>query len=70
MLYQTSFIVKGLDNSEIANKVKKTILGLKGVNNIEIRWPNIITITYDPTMTIPSILSSKLSGLGLKIPGG
>ena len=70
LLYQTTFIVEGLDNPKIVNKVNKAILGLKGVKKLEINWPNKITITYDPTMIIPSTLNSKLSGLGLKLPGG
>ncbi|MDD4237137.1 MAG: hypothetical protein PHT62_01085 [Desulfotomaculaceae bacterium] len=70
LLYQTHFAVTGLGNTENVNKMKKAILCKKGVNKVEITGPNRVTITYDPTKIIPGVLSSIMSSLGLRAPGG
>jgi hypothetical protein len=70
LLYQTHFIVTGLGNQKKVNMMKKAILSKKGVNKVEITGPNRVTITYDPTKTIPGVFSSIMSSLGLTAPGG
>lgn len=70
LLYKTHFAVTGLGNTEKVNKMKKTLLSTKGVNKVEITGPNRVTITYDPTKTIPGLLSSIMSSMGFRTPGG
>lgn len=70
LLYKTPFAVTGLGNKEKVNKMKKTLLSTKGVNKVEITGPNRVTITYDPTKTIPGVLYATLNNLGFGSPGG
>lgn len=70
LLYKSHFAVIGLGNSEKVNKMKKTLLCTKGVNKVEITGPTRVTVTYDPTKTIPGVLSSIISNLGFRRPGG
>jgi copper chaperone CopZ len=70
LLYQTNFTVTGLENSEKVNKLKTALLRLNGVSKVEINRPKMVTITYNPTKIVPSVLSSIMSSLGFKTPGG
>lgn len=70
LLYQTHFAVTGLGDTEKVNKMKNAILSKKGVKKIEITGPNRVTITYDPTKTVPGVLSSIMSSMGFRAPGG
>jgi hypothetical protein len=70
LLYQTHFNVKGLENFEKLNKLKTTLLRMEGVHKVEINRPKMVTITYDPTKIVPSVLNSIMSSLGFKTPGG
>ncbi len=70
LLYQTHFTVTGLGDLEKVNKMKKTILCIKGVNKVEITGLNRVSITYDPTKAMPGVFSSIMSSLGLRAPGG
>jgi copper chaperone CopZ len=70
LLYQTSFPITGMEDLEKVNKLKKALLQKEGVTKVEITRPNSITITYNPTRIIPSVLSSIISSLGFNPPRG
>lgn len=70
LLYQTQFTVTGLEDSDKVNKLRKALFHKEGVNRVEITRPNKVIITYNPTKIIPGVLSSIMSSLGFKTPGG
>jgi hypothetical protein len=70
LLYQTSFPVKGLEDAEKVNKLKEALLQKEGVNKVEIARSNMVTVTYNPSKIIPSVLNSIISSLGFNPPRG
>ena len=70
LLYQTSFSVTGLEDSEKVDKLKKALFKKEGVTKVEITRPNKVTVTYNPRKIIPSVLNSIISSLGFNPPRG
>lgn len=66
-----NLIVKGLQNSEKAKKLKETIMSIEGVSNVQITPPDRVKISYNPTKVYPSRLKAAMSSIGISSsPGG
>lgn len=66
MYYLIQFDVKGLDGPEKIEKLKSSVLAIKGVKDIRFKGSNKVSITYDPTKVAPSVLTSIVSAYGIK----
>lgn len=64
-MYLMNLVVKGLQNSEKAKKLKETIMSIDGVSNVQITPPDKVKISYNPTKVYPSQLKSAMSSVGI-----
>lgn len=66
MYYIINFNVSGLDGAKKIEKLKTAVLAVKGVKDIQIIGKNKVSVTYDPTKVIPSVLTSIMCANGVK----
>jgi len=66
MYYLIHFTVKSLDGPEKTEKLRSSVLAVKGVKEIRFIGSNKVSVTYDPTKVVPSVLTSIMIAHGLK----
>lgn len=64
----TIFNVSGLQNSQMANKLKNAVTSINGVSNCTVDMTaSKVTVTYDPATTDLSYIKSTISGSGFSV---
>lgn len=66
MFYLVHFTVYGLDDRDKVEKLKKAVMGINGVRNVEITGRDRFSITYNPTKVVPSLLTATMNSVGIK----
>jgi len=66
MYYLINFSVRGLDGPEKIEKLRSSVLAVKGVKDIRFTGSNKVSVTYDPTKVVPSVLTSIMIAHGIK----
>lgn len=69
MLYTIKFKLTGSKNQEQIENLKQAVMDIEGVKEIRISGGQV-SVTYDPTKVIPSVLSSVIGSKGAKVSGG
>lgn len=69
-MYLMNLVVKGLQNSEKAKRLKEAIMGIEGVSKVQIYPPDSVKISYNPTKVYPSRIKAAMSSIGISSSGG
>jgi len=70
MDYLMRFTVKGLQDADRAALMKKVLLAMEGVKDVQITGVNQVSIIYDPTKVIPSQLTASMRSAGVRTHSG
>ena len=65
-----NLVVKGMQDSEKAKRLKDAVMGIKGVSNVQICPPDGVKISYNPIRVYPSRIKAVLSSIGISSSGG
>ncbi|OPY58871.1 MAG: hypothetical protein A4E55_00602 [Pelotomaculum sp. PtaU1.Bin035] len=66
MDYYMKFTVEGLYDLNIIERLRKALLDIDGVNDVEITEINRVSVAYDPTIVIPGQITAKMRAVGIK----
>jgi len=70
MDYLMHFTVKGLHDTDRTTLMKKKLLAMEGVKDVQITGVNRVSITYDPTKVVPSQLTASMRAVGVRTHTG
>lgn len=70
MDYLMHFTVKNLQDAEKTVLMKKRLLAIEGVKDVQITGVNQVSITYDPIKVIPSQLTAAMRAAGIRTRTG
>lgn len=70
MDYLMHFTVRGLQDAERTVLMKKRLLDIEGVKDVQITGVDRVSVTYDPTVVIPSQLTAAMRATGIRTHTG
>ncbi|HHT02669.1 MAG TPA: hypothetical protein GXZ96_08315 [Firmicutes bacterium] len=61
----TILMVTGLEDEQSAARVQELLVGMGGVQNVEVRLPKKVHVTYHPRVTTPQLMLEHLFQQGV-----
>lgn len=70
MDYLMHFTVEGLYDADRVALMKKELLAMEGVKDVQIAGVDRVSVIYDPTKVIPSKLTALMRSVGVRTHTG